>query len=120
MTEPKKFQKGKHSYTRWGPNFKEVRVEGPKKESQGLGPEAGNLTMDVDAITAMGVYSNFSVAHQSTDEVILDFGFVAPGQTRGRVRSRIVLSHPQVERLAQLLNQVLREKNSDEPNPPKK
>ncbi len=107
MTEPKKFKKGKHTYTHWGPNFKEVRLEKPSKNVEPQ--ESPSIAIDIDAVTALSVYSNFSIVHRSSEEVILDFLFLPHGRTRARVRSRVILSYRHVKKLAQLLNQTLNE-----------
>ncbi len=109
MTEFKKFSKGKHTYTKFGANFKEVRVEGKAKEA----PQdaAASMLMDVDPTIAQGVYSNVSVVHQSPDELVLDFIFLPPGQTRGRVRSRVVLPYKNAGELAKLLKKACEDKN---------
>lgn len=102
MTEPKRFKKGKHTYTRWGHNFKEVRVDAPTS-----GPPP--LSIDVDSQTAAGVYANLTLAHRSSDEIVLDFLFRPPGQTKARIRSRVVLSHLEAERVAKLLGRTVQE-----------
>jgi hypothetical protein len=106
MTEPKKFKRGKHSYTRWGHNFKEVRIEGKKKEEIPAHPEPGNITLHVESTMEPGVYSNVSAAHQTTDEVMLDFGFIPPGQMKGWIRSRVIVPHKHVHELAKMLKQI--------------
>ena len=106
MTEPKKFHRGKRTYTKWGANFKEVRVEGGKKEESPQAPPPSTLTVDLDPLTETGVYSNLSAIHRTSDEVILDFVFLPPRQTRGRIRSRVVVPFQHVHKLAEMLKQV--------------
>jgi hypothetical protein len=105
VSEPKQFKRGKHTYTHWGTNFKEVRVEGKPKKQEPQ-PQDITVSMDVDSITEMGVYSNFFMLHRSADEVIIDFCFIPPGQTRGRIRSRVVMPFQQVGQLAEMLNKT--------------
>jgi len=65
MTEPKKFKRGRHTYTKWGHNFKEVRIEGkPKPPSEPEKPPV-SMTFNVDAQTETGVYSNLTLVHRS-------------------------------------------------------
>ena len=109
MTEPKRFKRGKHTYTRWGPNFKEVRVDGAKKDQCPSNQKPPPISVDIDANTAMGVYSNLTMVHRSATEVILDFVFLQPGQHRGRLRSRVILSPRQVKRVAELLSKTAEE-----------
>ncbi|OVE75258.1 hypothetical protein BVX98_07905 [bacterium F11] len=103
MTEPKKFKKGKHSYVRYGPNFKEVRVEKENKTTSPPAPSPVSVSVDFDAQTAMGVYANMTMIHQSDSEVILDFVFIPPGQSRGRTRARVILPPKQAKKLASIL-----------------
>lgn len=105
MTEPRKFQKGKHSYTRWGPNFKEVRVE-RKTESAKPGKPAEPASLEIDSATETGVYANMAALHVSDEEVICDFAFLAPRSNRGRVRSRVVVSHHHLHQLAEVMKKT--------------
>ena len=106
MTEPKKFTRGKHTYTRWGPNFKEVRLE-KTVEKQKVEPAAPtSFSVDVDDATAQGVYSNTTLVHMSEEEVVLDFVYLFPGQGRGRVRSRVIIPLAHVGKLSTLLQQT--------------
>lgn len=104
MTEPKQFKRGRRTYTRMG-NFKEVRIEGNKPKSE-TGPETKPATLEIDAATETGVYSNQSTVYRSNDEVVMDFGFVTASHPRGRVRSRVVVSHKHARELAQMLKKA--------------
>jgi len=106
MTEFKKFSKGRHTYTKFGPNFKEVRVEGKPKEGELLPEALPGVSIDIDPVTAQGVYSNVSVLHQAPEELVLDFVFLPPGQRKGRVRSRVVLPYKNAAELAALLKKA--------------
>lgn len=105
MTDFKKFSKGRHTYTKFGPNFKEVRVEGGQTGETPPQPQTP-VSIDVDDETAQGVYSNTVVLHQSPEELVLDFTFLPPGQTRGRVRSRVVLPYKNAAELAKMLKKA--------------
>ncbi|MCB4756869.1 MAG: DUF3467 domain-containing protein [Elusimicrobia bacterium] len=106
MTEPKRFKRGRRTYTKWGPNFKEVRVQGSTPPEGSLPPPSTSVTIDLDPVTELGVYSNMSALFLSGEEVILDFVFLPPGQSRGRIRSRVVLPFPHVHRLADVLKKT--------------
>lgn len=109
MTEPKRFKRGKHTYTNWGHNFKEVRIEGKPKEKPAAPPQQTSLSIDIDSTTDMGVYSNLTMVHKSPTEVILDFIFLQPGRNRGRLRSRVILSPKQAKKLSALLEKSVQE-----------
>src|SRR4051812_21215671 len=99
MTEPKKFKKGKHSYTRWG-NFREVRVESAAKKDPASEQQ---VPVEMDSQVESGIYSNLTVVHQSPDEVVLDFCFQSPERKNPKVRSRVILSPGHAARLAKAL-----------------
>lgn len=103
MTEPKRFNKGKHSYTRWGPNFKQVQVHGKKNKKPHPQPEEVSLSVDLDDKDALGVYSNMTLVHRSSEEVVLDFVFLPPGSKKGKVQSRVVIPIKSVGKLSKLL-----------------
>lgn len=105
MTEPKQFKRGRRTYTRMG-SFREVKIEGSKGAPA---PAAAPVPMDIDAALEQGVYSNQATIYNSTDEVVLDFGFVAAAAPRGRVRSRVVISHKHAKMLSQLLKKAAEE-----------
>ena len=104
MTEPKKFKKGKHSYTRWGSHFKEVRVEKSTDRPEGSDGVPFDVTLETEAAVQLGVYSNMSVLHLSPEEAILDFCFVPHRQKKGWVRSRVILSHAHLKKLKKLIS----------------
>jgi hypothetical protein len=114
MVEPKRFNRGKHSYTKWGSHFKEVRVPGKKKEKESEAHPV-QISIDLDFQTALGVYSNLTMVHRSKEEVILDFVFLAPGQKKGKVRSRVIVPLKSVGQLTKLLQNAAEEiKKSEE------
>lgn len=106
MTAPKRFTKGKHGYTRYGSNFKEVHV--PGKPPEEAPPEP--MAFDIDPQTDLAVYANLTIAHQNEDEMVLDFCFRPPNQKRARVRARVAISHRHAEELKSLLERALAKK----------
>jgi hypothetical protein len=62
-----------------------------------------NIEIQVDDITAQGQYVNMVVATHSSSEFLLDFIFIPPGQTKARVRSRVLLAPEHAKRLRNLL-----------------
>ena len=107
MTEPKQFKRGRRTYTRMG-SFREVRIETPKNKVDSAAVPTP-VPMDVEATLETGVYSNQATVYRSADEVVIDFGFVASTQPRGKVRSRVVVSHKHARELAQLLKKAVEE-----------
>jgi len=66
-----------------------------------------SLEIQLDEITAQGQYVNMVVAQHSSSEFVLDFIFVAPGQPKAKVRSRIILAPEHAKRLHKLLGDNL-------------
>jgi hypothetical protein len=62
-----------------------------------------NIEIQVDEITAQGMYVNMVVATHSSSEFLLDFIFIPPGQLKARVRSRVLMSPEHAKRLQLLL-----------------
>lgn len=54
-----------------------------------------------------GVYSNFSIVSKGSDEVVVDFVYLQPGETHGEIRSRVVMAKSMVRRLIAKLSQQL-------------
>ena len=50
------------------------------------------IQIEIDDITAQGVYSNMAFLTHSDSEFIIDFLFLQPTQGKGKVRSRIITS----------------------------
>ena len=65
------------------------------------------VKIEVDDITAQGVYCNLAMIGHSEDEFIIDFIFLQPQNQKAKVRSRIVTSPGHVKRLLSALNENL-------------
>jgi len=61
-----------------------------KKEQQ--------VQVEIDDITAQGVYSNLAVIGHSDNEFVIDFVFVQPQTLKAKVRSRIITSPQHIKR----------------------
>ena len=71
------------------------------------------LPIDIDEATARGQYVNLAMVAHSAEEFFLDFVFMSPGATRGRVAVRLVTSPAHAKRLVVALsdNVAKHEKN---------
>jgi len=107
MTEPKRFKKGKHSYTRWGAHFKEVRVESLSAGTPAPGDIPVDVALEADAATQLGVYSNMSVMHLSPEEAVVDFCYVPPNSKKGWVKARVIVSHKHLRKIKKLISNAL-------------
>ena len=66
-------------------------MEDPNKPNQ--------LNIEMPEEISQGVYSNFAIVGHSPSEFVLDFAQVLPGMTKGKVRSRVVLTPQHARRL---------------------
>jgi len=64
-----------------------------------------SLNIEIDEITSLGAYCNLAAVAHSQQEFILDFIFVLPGQNKGKVRSRVIVSPPHAKRLLSALSE---------------
>lgn len=66
------------------------------------------LSIELDADTAQGTYSNLVVINHSATEFILDFVNVMPGVERAKVRSRVILAPEHAKRMLHALQDNIR------------
>ncbi len=66
-----------------------------KKEQQ--------IQIEIDDITAQGIYSNLAIISHSPDEFILDFVFIQPQIPKAKVRARIITSPQHIKRFLNAL-----------------
>ena len=69
----------------------------------------GQLQLQIDDAVAQGIYSNFQVVGSNETEFVLDYAYIPPGQNKGKVRSRIILSPKHAKALAGILGQRIRD-----------
>lgn len=67
--------------------------EKPKK------PRGMNIQIQADEDTAQGIYANFAVINHTENEFVLDFIYVQPGQPKGKLRTRVIISPKHARRL---------------------
>lgn len=61
------------------------------------------LQIDIDDLTAQGVYSNFAVVNHSDTDFVLDFIYLQPMQPKAKVRSRIITTPKNAKKLLKAL-----------------
>lgn len=71
--------------------------------------EETKIKVDIDDETAQGMYSNLAISNFSKEEFVLDFVFIQPQLSKGKIRSRIVMSPKNAKRLAQMLTRNVEE-----------
>ena len=72
-------------------------------------PIARKLQLLYSDSVADGIYSNFQVVGSNETEFVLDYAYIPPGQAKGKVRARIILSPKHAKALAGLLGQRIRD-----------
>lgn len=76
--------------------------KGPGAPPGGAAPPARQeirLSVEMDPVTANGVYVNLAMVNHNETEFVLDFLFVHPQQPRATVRSRVISSPKHTKRL---------------------
>jgi hypothetical protein len=81
---------------------------GPKPGAEAQPQLQPQLQIDLDEVTAQGVYVNLTLINHTENEFVLDFAFIQPGTPRARVRSRVIGSPRQTKRLLRALEHNLR------------
>ena len=61
------------------------------------------LNVEMDDITAQGIYSNLASISYNESEFIFDFLFVQPQSPKAAVRSRVITSPKHAKRISELL-----------------
>jgi hypothetical protein len=104
--EPKRYQKGKHLRTDFGHGVKEFRkVNEPPPQPPAQPP---TLEIEVDETVAKGQYANLAGISHGETEFLLDFLFLAPGQRKAKVHTRVISSPAHTKRFAAALAENIR------------
>lgn len=61
------------------------------------------IQVDIDEVTAQGVYTNLVLSNVTPEEIVLDFVYAQPNAPKAKVRSRVIMSPRHAKRLAGLL-----------------
>ena len=89
-----KFKKGRHVYTHWDKNSKQVTVlPKTKKETE------KTINIEVPKELVSGIRANVFVISHSNDEFVFDFAFLPPNQSNARVMQRVVVSPKQAKKI---------------------
>jgi len=102
MVEPKKYQKGRHIYTKWGGQIKEVKVMPDEQEKQ------VQIRIELDDAMAQGVYVNLAFIRHSETEFTMDFIYVQPQEPKAKVRARIISSPGHTKRFLLALQENIK------------
>lgn len=73
--------------------------ENPQREVQ--------IQVEMDAVTAQGVYTNLAMVNHTETEFTIDFLFIQPQQPKATVRARIISSPKHTRRLIEALQDNL-------------
>ncbi len=76
-------------------------AEEQHKDNQGV-------NIQIDENIAEGIYSNLAIINHSTSEFVVDFINIMPGNPKGKVKSRIILTPQHAKRLVQAMADNIR------------
>lgn len=77
------------------------------QQNQETKKETG-IQIQLDEITAQGVYINLALINHTETEFILDFIYVQPQTPQGKVRSRVITSPIHMKRLLNALSENIK------------
>lgn len=66
------------------------------------------IQIEIDDLTAQGVYSNLAIISHSPDEFILDFIFIQPQVPKAKVRARVITSPGHIKRFLAALQENIK------------
>ena len=78
-------------------------MDDEKKEE----PKEIHIQVELDPVTAQGVYTNLAMVNHTETEFTLDFLFIQPQQPKATVRARIISSPKHTKRLIEALKDNL-------------
>lgn len=73
------------------------------QQNQDIKKETG-IQIQLDDVTAQGVYINLALINHTETEFIIDFIYVQPQAPQGKVRSRVITSPMHIKRLLNALS----------------
>jgi len=99
VSDFKKFQKGRHVYTKWDSKSKEVRKVMSNERK---------LKIEIDPSLQAGVYSNVALITHTKEEFIFDFALIQPQAPFAKVVSRVIMSPGHAKRFFSALAENLK------------
>ncbi len=66
------------------------------------------IQIELDDLTAQGVYSNLAIISHSQDEFVIDFVFIQPQVPKAKVRARIITSPQHIKRFLSALQENIK------------
>lgn len=73
------------------------------QKEKSLEPQAMQLQVELDDVTAQGAYVNLAMVAHSATEFVLDFVFLQPQQPKAKVRARVISSPGHTKRFLKAL-----------------
>ena len=73
-----------------------------------MSEEKKHLSIEIDEVTAQGIYSNLAFITHTEQEFVIDFMFLSPQQPKAKVRSRIITSPKHAKRFIGALMENLK------------
>lgn len=67
--------------------------------------QQGQINIELDEVTAEGIYSNLAIINHSASEFVIDFVTIMPGTPKAKVKSRIILTPQHAKRFLKALGE---------------
>lgn len=67
--------------------------------------QQGQINIELDEVTAEGIYSNLAIINHSASEFVVDFVTIMPGTPKAKVKSRIILTPQHAKRFLKALGE---------------
>jgi hypothetical protein len=86
----------------FGSGFQEIRMD--EKPPQ---PQPGQMQIKADEKELQGIYSNLMMIHHSVEEFTLNFVYIFPNGTQGKLLSSVIVSPGHAKRIWRALGENL-------------
>ena len=98
-----KYKKGRHVYTHWDKNTKQVTVLPKDKKTA-----EHSINIEVPKELVSGTRANVFIISHSNDEFIFDFAYLPPNQDSASVMQRVVVSPKQAKKILLTLEKKMK------------